>query len=164
MALGHVCALVTTALPTFTPIHTRSLSQDKNREGRRRKKKIEKKNNRAFSTCVYLQNLFFFLLQALQLSTGLQTQLLVPATSQAPAPGHLPDKKSLQSLFCSAINVTARQLHWKNIDGKKRQHFTAANTRITIYTHGSSYIVSKKKKKATFLTLNSTKNTAIPLE
>lgn len=38
----------------------------------------------------------------------------------------------------------------KNTDGTNWQHFTEANTRMPIYTRGSSYIVQKndlKKKK-----------------
>lgn len=50
----------------------------------------------------------------------------------------------------------------KNTDGTNWQHFTEANTRMPIYTRGSSYIVQKndlKKKSATFLMLNSAKYT-----
>lgn len=118
-APGDVWALMTTALPTFIPTHP-CQGQDKNGEGRKEKKKNyqkKKKKSRckacpltltqAFSACEYLQSCFFLLLQALQLVMGLRTWLLVPARSQAPAPGCLRDKKSLQSLSCSAISVTA---------------------------------------------------------
>lgn len=108
-------------------MHARSLSHEKNGEGRSKKKKKGNKSKsiyeawpltlaQAFPAFEYLQTLFLFLpflLQALHLTMGLWSWLLVLAHSQAPAPGPLPDddKKSLQSLSCSAINVTARQLH-----------------------------------------------------
>jgi len=120
----------------------------------------------AFRACQYLQSvIFLLLLPSLQLATGLRTRLLVPARSQATAPGHLRDKKSLQSLFCSAVSVTARPLCRKNMDGTNWQHFTDTSTRMPIYTCGSPYhcvkewFKRKKEKSATLLMVNSAKNT-----